>query len=248
VCSPGCRGVGRSRAATDRCTEVPAPPDVRFSTLVTTPPSGARALVTPPSLQRARGRCVVRGPPASVIRRGRVAFDVTVSGGVYPNLCAAAAPGATEALAAALARSATEGRVVTLRGRIAGGGASPAAVARADRPRHSGSCIQRRLAAMPVGGYPKGVLICGLAPLARAAGPRETPPAASSARAGDRRPPSRCAAILRILPRPRSSRAPSGPSSARTVCMLRSCDNFRWPLKNALGGRSPHKPRCGPRM
>jgi hypothetical protein len=70
---------------------------------------------------------------ADVVVRGRVGrsssgalqLTVTGSGAIYPIAAAAAAPGATEALAAALARAATEGREVTLRGRIPGDEASP---------------------------------------------------------------------------------------------------------------------------
>jgi hypothetical protein len=70
---------------------------------------------------------------AEVVVRGRVGrspsgalqLAVTGSGAIYPIAASAAAPGATEALAGALARAATDGREVTLRGRIAGDEASP---------------------------------------------------------------------------------------------------------------------------
>ena len=70
---------------------------------------------------------------ADVVVRGRVGrspsgtlqLTVTGSGAIYPIAAAAAPPGASEALSVALARAATEGREVTLRGRIAGDEASP---------------------------------------------------------------------------------------------------------------------------
>lgn len=68
---------------------------------------------------------------ADVVVRGRVGrsssgalqLTVTGSGVIYP--IAAAAPGATEALAASLGRAAAAGRELTLRGRIAGDEPSP---------------------------------------------------------------------------------------------------------------------------
>ena len=70
---------------------------------------------------------------ADVVVRGRVGrtasgelqLTVTGSGVLYPIAAAAAAPGVTEALAAALARAAGERREVTLHGRIAGDEPSP---------------------------------------------------------------------------------------------------------------------------
>lgn len=70
---------------------------------------------------------------ADLVVRGRVGrspsgtlqLAVTGSGAIYPIAAAAAAPSATDALAAALSRAATEGREVTLRGRIAGDETSP---------------------------------------------------------------------------------------------------------------------------
>ncbi len=67
---------------------------------------------------------VVRGRVGRA-KAGALQLTVTGSGAVYPIAAAAAAPEATDALAAALARAATAGREVTLRGRIAGDEASP---------------------------------------------------------------------------------------------------------------------------
>jgi len=56
---------------------------------------------------------------------GALQLAVTGSDAIYPIKAAAAAPDATKALAEALARAATAGREVTLRGRIAGDETSP---------------------------------------------------------------------------------------------------------------------------
>lgn len=73
---------------------------------------------------------------ADVVVRGRVGrtpsgelqLTVTGSGVVYPIVAAAAVRGATDTLAATLARAAGEGREVTLHGRIAGDESSPGRV------------------------------------------------------------------------------------------------------------------------
>ena len=152
---------------------------------------------------------------ADVVVRGRVGraasgelqLTVTGSGVVYSIAAAAAAPGATEALAAALARAAGERREVTLHGRIAGDEPSPGRAQLPGRQRGGavGPADDRRL-----------VRRCAARSARRRRG-KPRPRSAATAGAGGA-PPSSTRAICRMSSA-RSARPFAAASSART-CSL----------------------------